>query len=143
MRILSLIVLMAATAGAPPPMSGHVMIANAWFRFLPAHLPAGGYFDLRNVGQWPVTLTNADSAACGMLMLHKSEQKNGMDSMSGVTSVDIPAGSILRFAPGGYHLMCMDPGPTMTPGSSVSVRLTFSDGSIAMMRFPVKTATGQ
>jgi periplasmic copper chaperone A len=143
MRMLSLIVLAAATAGTPPPMSGHIMIAHAWFRFLPAHLPAGGYFDLRNVGQWPITLTSADSAACGMLMLHKSEQKNGVDSMSDVTSIDIPAGSVLRFAPGGYHLMCMDPGPTLKPGSSVSVRLTFSDGSVATMRVPVKTATGQ
>jgi copper(I)-binding protein len=78
-----------------------------------------------------------------MLMLHKSEQKNGMDTMSDVTSVDIPPGQTVKFAPGGYHLMCMKPGPGIKPGRSVPVRLHFSDGSVATVRFAVKSATGQ
>lgn len=143
MRLADLVVLAAAGLSAAPPMSGHVAIANGWFRSLPAHLPAGGYFELRNVGKLPVALVHADSPACGMTMLHKSEQKGGMDSMSDVTRVDVPPGGTVKFAPGGYHLMCMDPGPTMKRGSSVSVNFRFSDGSAVTARFPVRGATGQ
>jgi hypothetical protein len=141
------LVILAAAAGVlqgtPPPMTRHLAIANPWFRSLPAHLPAGGYFELRNTGQTPATLVGADTSACGMLMLHKSEQKSGMDTMSDVTSLEIPAGQTVKFAPGGYHLMCMDPGPTMKPGRSVAVTLKFSDGSVARIAFAVKTATGE
>ncbi len=139
------LVILAAVAGAiaPPPATQFVAIGGPWFRSLPGHLPAGGYFELHNIGKWPATLVGADSDACGMLMLHKSDQKNGMDTMSDVTSVDIPAGQTVKFAPGGYHLMCTDPGPTMKIGGSVPVTLKFSDGSAAHVTFAVKSATGQ
>jgi copper(I)-binding protein len=143
MRMLDLVVLAAAGLATPPPMSGHIIIADGWFRALPARLPAGGYFDLRNIGKQPVTLTSADSPACAMLMLHKSEQKNGMDTMSDVSTVDVAPGAAVKFAPGGYHLMCMDPGPTMKAGATVSVNFHFSDGSVAAAHFPVRNAAGQ
>src|SRR5690348_11961156 len=111
MWLSSLVVLAVTGTATPPPMVHHTAMANAWFRALPAHLPAGGYFDLLNTGKSVSTLTGADSPDCGMLMLHKSEQKDGMDTMSDVASVDIPPGQTVKFAPGGYHLMCTDPGP--------------------------------
>lgn len=142
MWVHSLVVLVAAGAATPPPMTHFVGIANPWFRALPSGLPAGGYFELRNTGQWTANLTVVDSPACGMLMMHKSEHESGMDTMMDVSTVDILAGQTVKFAPGGYHLMCMQPGPTMKPGNSVPVTLTFSDGSAATVRFAVKTATG-
>jgi periplasmic copper chaperone A len=143
MRMLSVIILAVAGVATPPPMSGRVTVADPWFRALPANLPAGGYFELHNTGRWPAKLTGAQSPACGMLMLHKSERRSGMETMSDVSAVDIPAGGATNFAPGGYHLMCMDPGPGMKPGTTVSVALEFSDGSIATAKFVVKSATGQ
>ena len=143
MWLPSLVILAVAGTATPPPMAHHTAIANPWFRALPAHLPAGGYFELRNAGQWPSTLTGAESPHCGMLMLHKSEQTNGMDRMSDVASVDIPPGQTVTFAPGGYHLMCTDPGPAIKPGNAVPVRLHFSDGSARIVTFAVKNASGQ
>ncbi len=143
MRLPSLIIAAVAGVATPPPMSGHVTVANAWFRALPANLPAGGYFELHNVARWPAVLTGATSPVCGMLMLHKSERKSGMETMSDVGAVDIPAGGALRFAPGGYHLMCMDPRPAMKPGASIAVTLKFSDGSVATAKFVVKNAKGE
>ena len=55
MWLSSLMILAMAGAATPPPMVHHTAIANPWFRALPAHLPAGGYFELRNTGQWPST----------------------------------------------------------------------------------------
>lgn len=143
MRMLSLFIAVAASLSTPPPSSSHVTIANGWFRALPANLPAGGYFELRNSGRWPVLLRGVSSPACGMLMLHKSESKNGVGTMEDVASVEIPAGGTLSFAPGGYHLMCMDPTPAMKPGSMVTVALEFADGSLAKAKFSVRNSRGQ
>jgi copper(I)-binding protein len=134
---------LAIMACAAPAQAAQIAVSNAWFRWLPAHLPAGGYFDLHNGRATPLTMTNADSPDCGALMLHKSQQKNGVDTMSDVNTIDIPAGGVLKFAPGGYHLMCMDPGPVMKPGAVISVRLHFSDGSRTTARFLVRNATAQ
>ena len=59
-------------------------------------MPSGGYFTLENKSGKAVTLTGADSPACGMLMLHKSDDKGGMSSMSDVTEVPVPAGTSQR-----------------------------------------------
>lgn len=143
MRMLDLVALAAAGLGAAAPMGSHVIVVNGWFRALPAHLPAGGYFELHNTGKTPITLVHADSPACAMTMLHKSEQKNGVDSMSDVSTIDVPPGATVKFAPGGYHLMCMDPGPTMKAGATVEVNFRFSDGTMARTQFPVRNASGQ
>jgi hypothetical protein len=132
-----------ALAAPRTPASDNISVTNAWFRALPVKLPAGGYFDLRNNSKITVHLTGAASPACGMLMLHKSNEAGGMSSMAGVQSVDIAPGATVKFAPGGYHLMCMEPSPAMKPGGSVSVSLKFSDGSVTTAKFAVKNARGQ
>ena len=78
-----------------------------------------------------------------MLMLHKSTGGEGMSMMSDVTGVDVPAGGQIKFAPGGYHLMCMDPTPLMKPGAKVNVTLIFADKSRMDVLFNVKNAKGQ
>lgn len=146
MQILSLAIVLAAAAGAstPPPMSGHVAVTHAWFRALPANLPAGGYFDLKNTDSLrAAVLTGAELPACGMLMLHRSSDKNGVGSMEDVESVEAPPSGTIKFAPGGYHLMCMDPTPAMKIGASVPVTLKFRDTSIKTVTFAVKNAKGQ
>lgn len=128
---------------AMPAQAASLTISNTWFRALPNNLPAAGYFTLKNVGAKPVSLTGADSSACGMLMLHKTERMGGMNHMSMIDSVDVPAGGTLNFAPGGYHLMCMDPTTALKPGGSVSVTLKFADGMALKAEFSVKSATGK
>lgn len=128
---------------ATPALAANVTIDNPWFRMLPGNLPAGGYFTLHNASQTSVTLTGASSPGCGMLMLHKSDTMNGMASMEDVTSVPVPAGGFVAFAPGGYHLMCMNPTPAMKVGARVPVTLQFADGSRVVSAFDVKNATGR
>ena len=130
--------LFTASAGA-----AEVQISEAWIRALPPPAPSGGYFILRNTGKADITLTGAKSSACGMLMLHLSKETGGMSSMEDVASVPVPAGGEIRFAPGGYHLMCMDPAPSIKPGASVPVTLLFSDKTEATANFAVKNAQGK
>jgi periplasmic copper chaperone A len=126
-----------------PAIAQAATVTDAWFRALPSGLPAGGYFTLSNPGAAAISLTGAQSAACGMLMLHKSSDSGGMSMMSDVASVDVPPGGRVKFAPGGYHLMCMNPTPAMMPGAKVPVTLVFADKSKMDVSFDVKNAKGK
>jgi copper(I)-binding protein len=63
--------------------------------------------------------------------------------MEMVKSVSIPAHSTVLFKPGGYHLMCVDPSPTVAPGRSISVIFRFANGGTVTADFPVRSATGR
>jgi periplasmic copper chaperone A len=128
---------------ASPAAAGEVQVSDAWIRSLPANVPAGGYFTMHNAGKTQVSLTGAASPACGMLMMHKSTDTGGMSSMQDVAGVAVPAGGTVKFAPGGYHLMCMDPAASVKPGAVVAVTLSFSDGSKTTAQFAVKNAQGK
>jgi copper(I)-binding protein len=116
-------------------------VSDGWIRLLPGN--SAGYFTLKNNGSAKVQLTGADTPACGMLMLHKSDDKGGMSSMQDVQSVDVPGGGTLKFAPGGYHLMCMDAKPSLKLGASVPVTLSFKGAPPLKAMFDVRSATGK
>jgi len=134
--VAALVVLPAGAQAAGPSVSG------AWFRALPAHLPAGGYFELHNNGTSAISLVGAASPACDTVMLHQSSHSGGMAHMMPVAKVDVPGGGKVSFAPGGYHLMCMKPTPALTPGATVPVTLKFADGTKLDVTFDVRNASG-
>jgi copper(I)-binding protein len=142
-RILEAVLMLVLAAVPASAYAGPVTISDGWFRALPANLPSGGYFTLSNSGTVPVVLTGASSPACETLMLHKSETANGMAQMTDVTNIPVAPGATLKFAPGGYHLMCMSPTPEMKPGATVFVTLQFLSGAAVTTPFVVKNAKGQ
>ncbi len=101
-------------------------------------VPAAGYFTLENKGDTDRELVGASSPGCGSVMLHKSEEVNGVSTMRHVDSVPVPAHNSITFAPGGYHLMCMSPTASLKLGSSVPVTLTFKNGGTVTSDFPVR-----
>ncbi len=134
--ILALPILLPGFAAAQQT----VTVQKPWMRYLLPSIPAAGYMTLQNSGSTPVTLTGASSPACGMLMLHKSEDNSGMAMMMDVPNITIPPHGAQTFAPGGYHLMCMQ--PSMKIGDTVEVTLTFQDGLSLSAALPVYGAQG-
>jgi copper(I)-binding protein len=112
-------------------------------RFIIKARPAAGYMTLRNDGDKAVTLTGASSPACGMLMLHESKQEKGVEKMRHTAGVPVPPHGTASFAPGGYHMMCMEPQADMKVGASVPVTLKFKDGQTVTAQFPVKGPGGK
>jgi len=143
MRVKGFEVVVAGLLFAGSASAAQVTISDAWIRALPAPSPSGGYFTMKNTGAADIALTGAKSAACGMLMLHQSKEMGGMSSMEDVSSVPVPAGGEIRFAPGGFHLMCMDATPAIKPGAIVAVTFEFSDKSETTANFAVKNAQGK
>lgn len=133
-----------ASAVSGSARAADVVIANAWFRALPADLPAGGYFVLENTGTRTATLSGASSSACGKLMLHRSTDTGGMSRMVMVPKIRVLPHHRVNFTPGGYHLMCVHPDARkMKAGSSVAVTLDFTDGTKTATSFIVRNALGQ
>ncbi len=137
MRRVAACALLLLCGAAPAP----VTVTHAWFRTLPGDLPAAGYFTLHNGTAKTLTLTGVATKACGMAMLHKSNDMGGMSSMEDVSTVDVAPGKDLVFAPGGYHVMCMS--PAMRRGANVAVTLQFAGGSTLPVTFAVRGANGK
>ena len=131
---------LALIAAAPAPDAS---VTDARLRVLLPSIPGAAYFDLHNSGASPLSLTGASSPACGSLMPHRSVTQNGMDRMEMAPSVPVPAHGSVRFAPGGYHLMCMQPSANLHPGDASPVTLRFSGGQALTASFKVEGAHGQ
>jgi periplasmic copper chaperone A len=138
---VSVVLAFASTGSAA---ENGLAVSKAWMRFVLPSRPAAGYFTLANTTSKAVLLVGASSPACGTLMLHKSVvEKDGAERMVMVKSIAVPAHGNLSFAPGGYHLMCMDPAKTMTPGGKVPVTLRFDDKHTLTAEFLVRNAAGK
>jgi copper(I)-binding protein len=137
--LLGLWIALSAIAATP---AATITVNDAWIRWLPANLPAGGYMTLRNTGTRPQTLTGATSPDFGEVSLHHTSQTDGVSQMQPVSQVEIPPGGVLSFGAGGYHLMLEQPTRSLKPGDQVSITLHFAGGSSTTARFEVRSPNG-
>lgn len=120
-----------------------VRIAQAWIRWLPANLPAGGYLTLVNDRDEAVTLLAARSAAYASVALHRTLTAGGVTRMVPVAAITVPAHTTLDFAAHGYHLMLMQPLRTVKPGMRVPLVLQFAGGGILHVAALVRPPAAQ
>lgn len=100
--------------------------------------PAAGYFKLKNRGNTTLVLSGASAPDCKSLMLHHSTTEGGVSRMAMVDSVPVPPHGSIQFAPGGYHLMCMEPsGALLTHQGIETVTLHFTDGASVSAPFAI------
>ncbi len=118
-----------------------IQVTEAWIRWLPANLPAGGYAKVTNDTDKEVKLVGASSPKYGMVMLHQTVNKNGMSNMVHVDAIPIAPHKSMAFTPGDYHIMLMQPKPGIEPGQKVPVTLKFSDGQSVTTEFEVRKPT--
>jgi periplasmic copper chaperone A len=115
-----------------------IAVSDAWIRWLPANLPAGGYVTLRNTGTQAQLLTGATSPDFADVSLHHSVQRDGVSQMQPVAQIEIAPGRALSLAAGGYHLMLEQPTRPLKPGDQVSITLHFEGGSSTTAQFEVR-----
>ncbi|MCE7796773.1 copper chaperone PCu(A)C [Sphingobium sufflavum] len=92
-----------------------------------AESPSAGYFTV-HAGADPVTLRAVTSEAAVRVEMHDSVVKNGLMTMQQIDHVDIPAKGVLRFEPGGRHLMLWQVDPSVAQSGKVTLTLLFSNG---------------
>ncbi len=114
---------------------------DAWIRWLPANIPSGAYLTLINSGSTPRVLVSAVSPDFADVSFHQTRTVHGVSEMSAVSSLTINPQRSLQFAPGGYHLMLMQPLRTLHPGDQVPITLRFADGTSLVVSFEVRSAS--
>ncbi len=102
--------------------------------------PAAVYLDLAYSGREGVTLDAVDVEGAGMTMIHDYAETGGKMRMVMADKVPLTPGTPVSFAPGGLHVMAMDPTDALKPGTTANVTLTLSDGTTATITAPVRAA---
>lgn len=127
-----------ATAGADRDAAKAIRVEQAWIRWLPGGLPAGGYVTLTNGSDHSIVLVGAGSSDYDQVQLHQSITEGGLSKMVAVAHILIPAHSTLSFAAHGYHLMLMKARVSLSPGDRVPIELRFADGRSLIATFDVR-----
>jgi copper(I)-binding protein len=115
-----------------------VQVTDAWVRWLPGNLPAGGYLTLVNAGDQPSSLVAASCPDYADVSLHRSRTVAGTSQMTPVKKITVAAHSRIDFAAQGYHLMLAHPRKTLKPGDRVPVTLSFAGGPVLTVEFKLR-----
>ena len=111
----------------------------AWIRAMPPGMKmTAGFGRLHNVGAETIELTGFASPQFGDVSLHRTELVEGVSRMREITSLSIGTGETIELAPGGYHLMLMQPAGLLAVGQTVTVEMTSSDGRSFDFDVPVE-----
>jgi copper(I)-binding protein len=62
--------------------------------------------------------------------------------MQSLETLEIGGESRLSLAPGGTHIMLLEPRQALLPGANVRLELHFDDGSVLLLDAPVLTRMG-
>jgi periplasmic copper chaperone A len=138
--ILALSLALAATPvlAGPTELAATIRVEEAWIRWLPTGIPAGGYMTLTNGGDTVVNLIAASSPAYAEVSMHRSIERGGTVAMRPVTQIAIDPHASVNFAAAGYHFMLMQPVRPLEPGDRVPISLRFNDGSSLTVQFEVR-----
>ncbi|MDD4965715.1 copper chaperone PCu(A)C [Halothiobacillus sp.] len=133
MLVGSLFMAMSGGAFAAP------VISDAWIPEQPPGAMANAVFlNMNNQTDKPEALVKAEAPGFKLVQLHKSIEVNGMHKMIEQKEIVVPAHGETRLAPGGYHIMLIQPEKRLQAGDSLPVTLTFADGSHETITVPVK-----
>jgi len=135
--MLAAAALACATPAAAGPAPAGVEVVQAWSRPAVAGATAVGYMTLVNHGRRPVALVGAESPLARKAEIHRSSVDGGVMRMASASSVTIPPGGSVKFAPGGYHLMFLGLARNLRPGDRVPATLRYSDGKRTAVSFQV------
>lgn len=118
-----------------------VRVAEGWVRAMP---PVAGmtaaFMDLTNASEQDRRLVGAEAPGFARVELHRSVLEDGMARMIPQEAIQLPAGETVSLAPGGLHLMLIDPAEPLRPGGTVPIRLEFADGQSQPVELPVQRA---
>ena len=134
--LLPLLLASAAVAAAP---ACQPRIEQTWIRAAPPGATVlAAYAKLSNPCAKAVEVVEASGADFGMAMIHMTTVANGMTQMRAMDSLFVPAKGATTLAPGGSHIMLMDPKRELHAGDKTRLSLKLSDGRVLSADFEVR-----
>lgn len=88
--------------------------------------PSSGYMELHG-GRLDVELVSVVSDDVMRMEMHETVTENGVASMKPLKSVPIPRGKVVKFEPGGKHLMIWGVGPYSQKRGLLTMTLIYSN----------------
>jgi iron complex transport system substrate-binding protein len=130
--LLALLAVAVVAAAARAGSASAIAVEHAWARPTPPGIAVGaGYLELVNSGAADRLLA-ARSPRAARVEFHASTLEDGMARMSALAEVPVPAGTRVRFAPAGLHLMLLGLTAPLAPGERVPLTLVFAGaGAVA------------
>ena len=131
--ILALTPIAAATGEAG------ISVRDAWVRETPPGIAMmAGYMVLQNNTSRSQVLVAASSSGFETVMIHRTIVKDGLARMVHASQIELTPHASLTFAPGGYHLMLMNPKRTLRAGDRVDITLEFRGGLVLPVAYEVR-----
>lgn len=128
-----------ASAGVMAAPECMPTIEQAWVRAAPPGAKMlAGYATVKNPCAKPAVIIGVESMDFGAAMIHQTIVENGVSKMRPADRLPVPAKAELKFAPGGTHLMLMQPLKALPEGSRARVRLLLADGRKLFAEYPVQ-----
>ena len=113
---------------ALPVSAENLQITDAWIKNLPTVVPVrAGYMKISNKQNRTITILSLESNAFESIEIHQSIDQDGVTRMQAIASLSIRPGEMLELAPGGFHLMMMNPLEQLITGEKVAVTLHYQD----------------
>jgi copper(I)-binding protein len=135
---LALLLMACAERGAEP-----VAVEDPWIREAPPGARAlAGYMDIVNHHNEPVALLHANSPEFERVELHVTRHDGDRMRMEQVDHIALPPRETVQLVPGGLHLMLIGPERPFAAGDRVRIELSFSDGTVRDVVFPVRDVRG-
>lgn len=133
----------SASQGDESASAQPVRVEDAWIREAPPVAKVNAaYFTLCNQAAVDTVLTGVSSPAFGKIEMHETIEEGGSSRMQELTSVSIPAGECVEFAPGGRHLMLFDARNPVKAGDTFSLRFEFTHSPDFETPVPVRRGNG-
>lgn len=104
---------------------------------LPGREVSAAYLNLHNNTGKRLTVHRVSSPDFTRVEMHESAIVDDVARMRKLESVTLEAGGSARFAPGGRHLMLIEPLLEMVPGKSVTLRFEYDNDGILVVTTPV------
>jgi periplasmic copper chaperone A len=158
MKRFASLVFAAAAAVIPPPAfahegmlhegcpsgqsfaAGEITVTGALGSMARVKAPVGGgYMTISNAGSMPDRLVGATTEATDTVEFHDMKVEAGMMKMVPMPEgIEIPAGGTVSFAPGGLHVMFLNPKAPFKQGECLEVVLQFERAG----ELPVQLSVG-
>jgi copper(I)-binding protein len=121
--------------------SARLVATDAWIpQAPPGAAMLAGYLTLKNEGDSTARLLAVQSDRFQSATVHRTVIENGVARMRELNHLEIAPGEEVRFAPGGIHVMLMQPRREVVPGEHIEMTFLFSDGQRLRAIFEVQAA---
>jgi copper(I)-binding protein len=123
--------------------AGRLRVEDAWIRAAPPGATMlAGYATLANSGDAPLTVLTVQSEAFRSASIHRTVVRDGVSRMRELHDLELAPGQTVRFEPGGYHIMLMDPRQPIEVGAKVGIVFLLADGTRVQTVFDVTDSDG-